>query len=467
MADNGTGAATGAAAGTRDQWGSKLGFILAAAGSAVGLGNIWKFPYITGENGGGLFVIIYLICIGLVGLPIMIGEIMVGRASQRSPVPAFEELGGKKIWGLIGWMGVATGFILLSYYSVIAGWAFAYIKLAVTNAFADQTPEQIGGIFSALAGSVSQSTLWHFLFMGLTVAVVLGGVQKGIERGARILMPALFFMMLILVIDGMTQKGFGSAAEFIFAPNTDKLTGAGVLEALGHSFFTLSLGMGALITYGSYLGRKDDIVLASGAISLMDTAVALMACLVMFPVIFSYGMEPGAGPGLVFISMPVAFSQMTGGAILAVVFFVLLLFAALTSAISLLEVVVATFIDKFGWDRKKATIGLGIAIFVFGVPSAGADKDLFPFWQEWFGRSWLDSFDYVVSNWFLPLGGLAIAVFAGWVMPKTATREQFTEGTKLAGLYGGWLFLVRYVAPLAIILVFLYSIKVIPAAWLK
>ncbi len=450
----------------RGQWGSRLGFVLAAAGSAVGLGNIWKFPFITGMNGGGLFVLVYLVCIALVGLPIMIGEIMIGRAAQTSPVPAFEALGHRRAWALVGWMGVVTGFILLSYYSVIAGWACDYVWLAVQGSFANSTPDSVQALFGQVSGSIGRSIVWTVVFMALTIAIVAGGVAKGIEKAAKVMMPTLFVLLLVMLADATTQPGFGEAVEFIFAPNGDKFSAAGALEALGHSFFTLSLGMGALITYGSYLSRRDDMIVASGTISILDTAVALLACLIMFPIIFSFGMGPQAGPGLVFISMPIAFGQMAGGTLFALAFFVLLVFAALTSAISLLEVVAATVIDRFGWSRTKAVLATGSAITIFAIPSAFGDRHLFAGWPAIAevllapegARSWLGFWDHYVSNLLLPLGGLLVAIFVGWVIPKTVSREQFASGTRWGGLYPAWSFAIRYIAPLAIVLVFLNSL---------
>jgi neurotransmitter:Na+ symporter, NSS family len=450
----------------RGHWGSRLGFILAAAGSAVGLGNIWKFPYITGENGGGLFVLLYLGCIAVVGLPVMIAEVMVGRSTQRAPVGAYTALSrGNPVWALVGWMGVVTGLIILSYYSVVAGWVAEYVRLAIVEGFAGKTPEAISAMFGDLAGSAGRSVLWHAVFMIMTVGIVIGGVRGGLERGARILMPLLFLFMIVMVVDGIAQPGFGEAAAFLFKPNLDDFSAGGALEALGQSFFSLSLGMGALITYGSYLRRDDDIVAASGTISLLDTGVAVMSCLIMFPILFSAGLDPAGGPGLVFQSMPIAFSQMSIGWIIGLVFFALLLFAALTSGISLLEVVVSTVIDQLGWSRVKATLSVGAFIFLLGLPSAAGE--LLPWWQDVFGKSFFDSFDYVATNWLLPLGGLLIAVFVGWFVPSSYTREQFVTGSKLGGLYPGWLFLIRYVVPVAILLVFAYSVGIIPSEWLR
>ena len=331
----------------RGQWGSRLGFVLAAAGSAVGLGNIWKFPYITGENGGGLFVAIYLVCILLVGAPIMVAEILLGRATQQSPVKAFEAVSGRgTMWQLVGLMGVITGFVILSYYSVVAGWSLHYVMLSVLGTFNGMEAEAIGQVFNDVYASPGINLGWHVVFMIVTVGIVYTGVGKGIEAAAKILMPALFVLMGVLLVDAFFQPGFGAAFDFLFKPHTDKLTAAGVLEALGHSFFTLSLGMGAMLTYGSYLQKSDDALAASGLITLLDTGVAIVACLILFPITFSFGMEAQAGPGLVFVSIPAALSKMTGGQLLSVAFFFMLFFAALSSGISLLEVVVSTIIDS-------------------------------------------------------------------------------------------------------------------------
>ena len=445
----------------REQWASRFGFILAAAGSAVGLGNIWKFPYITGENGGGLFVLIYLGCILLVGFPIMVAEVVIGRRTQRSPMAAFAELAGERSpWTVVGWLGVASGFVILSYYSVVAGWSLNYLLMSITDATAGKTPEEIGGLFDTLYASPYLNLFWHFIFMAATVGIVLGGVKQGIEKSCRILMPALFVILLILLVYGIftPNGGFIKAASFVFAPNLDKLSPAGVLEALGHAFFTLSLGMGAMLTYGSYLSKSDDVVKSSITIVALDTLIALMACMVLFPILFSNGQEPAAGPGLVFKALPTVFSQIPFGQPLAILFFVLLTFAALSSAISLQEVVSSSFMDKKGWSRAKATLLTGGIIFVFGVPSAlsGSGK-LVGAWADVFGKNFFDTMDYVASNWMLTLGGLTIAIYAGWFMPRDAVREEFTQGSTMGALYPLWIFLLRFVAPLAVLAVLLYK----------
>ncbi len=461
----------------RGHWSSKLGFILAAAGSAVGLGNIWKFPYITGENGGGWFVLIYLICIACVGLPIMTAEIFIGRSAQSSPVGAFRALSRPgSPWIGVGWLGVATAFVILSYYSVVAGWAMHYAWLAISGTFAHIAPDRIASIFATgdlsapgLYENAGLNLFWHVLFMGLTVAIVIGGIRGGVERWARILMPILFLFLLVLLGRAMTTDGFASALDFVFGPHSDKLTPAGVLEALGHSFFTLSLGMGAMITYGSYLKSDDDLVTTSITVSVLDTIIALVACMVLFPIIFSYGMEPSAGPGLVFVSLPIAFAQMPAGSFWASIFFVLLTFAALTSAISLLEVAVSYFIDEKGWRRSRATLLCGGVILVLGIPSAlsGGTEFFGAGFQsatgalgvkEGAGLNWFDFFDYLASNWMLPLGGLGIALFVAWRVGGEAREQAFRSGTRFGRLYWAWIHLLRYVVPIGVVLVFLNAI---------
>jgi len=282
----------------RSHWGSRIGFILAAAGSAVGLGNIWKFPYVTGENGGGIFVLIYLGCVILVGLPVMIAEILIGRSTQNSPVGAFKSLAGPRSpWVGMGWLSVLSAFVLLSFYSVVAGWSLHYAWLSISDQLAGLGPDNVAPVFGSLHASAGANLFWHLIFMGLTIAVVYGGVSKGVERWSRILMPALLIMMLVLLINSLTLDGFGKAFQFLFGFHQDKFTAGGALEALGQAFFSLSLGMGAMLTYGSYLRRRDDVVGASVTISALDTCIALVASLMLFPIIFSYGMEPAAGPG--------------------------------------------------------------------------------------------------------------------------------------------------------------------------
>ncbi len=718
----------------RAQWKSRFGFILAAAGSAIGLGNIWKFPYITGENGGGLFVLIYLACIALVGIPIMMAEIMIGRAAQKQPVGAFETLQGKKTpWGGIGWMGVAAGFIILSYYAVVAGWAMDFTLKSVVNftssietsaageaeafvmnadisdlremlvkdavqdalvpfataqrrtirpsewsAYAtrqqslyeaeqlwllqlatddadvmrgalvelelnhqmtpyeaeqiatlnpgvwreyqwyndaldavvqgvqidgllfesrteledflaetveaertdaesrllmgndalrekveaakvvqaqiDQRREELKAelteqfaamsdqeVINALRSRISlqhrmtldeetresidagqavqdridaeetrltaehtaavaemsdadviaetetlkrrelvfdqtqaaflstatdgwTSMLWTVLFMLITIMIVAAGISGGIERACGILMPTLFVMIVGMVIYGAFQPGFGRALDFVFRPDPSKLKASGVLEALGHAFFTLSLGMGAMITYGSYQSKKEGLLSESVMIAVLDTTVALLACLMIFPITFSYGQEPGAGPGLVFMSMPLAFAEIgAGGMLLGIIFFGLLVFAALTSAISLLEVVASYFIDQKGWSRMKAAWIMGLVILAFGIPSAFSMHPTFAMtgWEPGFGMNFFDTMDYLASNWMLPIGGLMISIYAGWVMPRRLQEAEVQDMPPL--FFQGWLLLVRFVAPALVLVVIAQKVGILDA----
>ncbi|MCP3902376.1 MAG: sodium-dependent transporter [Planctomycetes bacterium] len=452
---------------TRPQWGSRVGFILAAAGSAVGLGNIWKFPYITGENGGGWFVLIYLVCIAVIGLPIMMAEIFIGRTAQNSPVGAIRSLSRPgSPWIGVGWLGVLTAFVILSYYSVIAGWAMHYVFLSVEGGFAGLDKTQVDTIFAEFSADPMRSVFWHVLFMFITFAIVVGGVKRGVERSARILMPALCLMMVALVIHSIGSDGFKPALDFVFAPHNENFHwGPATLEALGHAFFTLSLGMGAMITYGSYLKRDDDLVTTSVTVCTLDTVIALLACMVIFPIIFTYGMEPDAGPGLVFKSLPLAFGKMAGGAIWATVFFLLLTFAALTSGISLLEVAASYFIDERGWSRFKASSICAAVILLMGVPTAlSAGTKLFGsgfaqmtsiVFGENNGKDWFGVFDYISSNWMLPLGGLFISLFVAWRVSGEARERGFKSGTKFDRMFWGWVFLLRFIVPFGVIAVFL------------
>lgn len=449
---------------TRAHWGSRFGFILAAAGSAIGLGNIWKFPYITGQNGGGLFVLVYLGCITLVGLPILTAEVLIGRMSQRAPVGAMRALSRPgSPWLSVGWLGAVTAFVILSYYSVVAGWCLQYVGWSISGKFSAIPVGEVPALFGALYTDVKTNVGLHVLFMAMTAGVVLGGIKGGVERASNILMPLLFVMFLVLLGYSTTLDGFEQAFRFVFSMNASALTPAGVLEALGHCFFSLSVGMGAMLTYGSYLGSKEDLPQSAIAIGVLDTAVALCACLVLFPITFTFGMEPAAGVGLVFKNIPLAFAQLPGGSLWATIFFILLFFAAFTSAISLMEVVVSTFIDELAWTRKTSVIVTAAVITVLGIPSAlGGSEGFFGRGlAEATGRNWFDWFDYVATNWMLPIGGLGIAVFAAWRVGDKTRHVAFAENSTLGRIwwfYKGWLTLLRYLVPLAVVAIFLNAV---------
>jgi NSS family neurotransmitter:Na+ symporter len=413
-----------------------LGFILATAGSAVGLGNIWKFPYMTFENNGGSFVLIYIITVLLVGFPIMMGEIIIGRSTQKSPVSAFLQL-KHPAWSTIGWLGILTGFVILSYYSVVAGWTIHYFIKCIGWSIQGFTPEIAGSLGDQFAAFLAKPHLqigYHALFMMFSVGVVIFGIENGIERLIRILMPVLLIIMILMVIVSIWSDGFSEAIAFLFKPSKIKPDAA--LEAVGHAFFSLSLGMGAIITYGSYMTRKESVPRAAAMVCFMDTLIALMACVIMFSLIFSLPeAERGqfsASIGVMFTSLPKLFYSMPGGAILSPLFFILVSFAALTSTISLLEVVVSFFIDHLKWSRVRATLLMGLVIFGFGCLSAlslGADPTLSN-WKPLAGKSTgvFDTLDYLAANWFLPVGGILIAVFTGWILKSDFTRKELEQG---------------------------------------
>lgn len=442
----------------RGLWSSRFGFIMASAGSAIGLGNIWKFPYITGMHGGGAFVLFYILCIFLVGIPIMLGEMVIGRHTRRNPVGAFRSLRGG-IWTVTGWLGVAAGFVILSYYCVVAGWTLDYLLLSLRGAFSGQNAAQVPGLFSKLLASDARQLFWHAVFMSSVVAIVLRGVSKGLEKANKIMMPLLFLILLFLAVYGVLSPGGAPALHFLFSPDWSKLTPLVLLEALGQALFSLSLGMGAMLTYGSYADDGTNLPAAACAISFMDTCVAILAGLAIFPIVFTYGMQAAGGPGLVFKTLPVVFSRMPAGTLFAALFFLLLVFAALTSAISLLEVVVAYYCDEKKWDRRRAALLIGFVIFLLGVPSAlsnGILKDIV-FIGE---RNFLDSVDFLASTVMLPLGGLLIAVYTGWALTTRVAKSEIEKGEVRFHLYPVWHFLIKYITPVLVALVFLNKIGV-------
>jgi neurotransmitter:Na+ symporter, NSS family len=442
----------------RALWASRLGFILAAAGSAVGLGNVWKFPYIAGNNGGGAFVLVYLVCIAIVGLPIMMAELMLGRHTRRDAVGAFVHLEGKRSpWLAAGWVSVGAAFLILSYYSVVAGWTLDYVFRSLAGNFSGQPAEAIEGMFGGLVGDGPRQILWHFVFILLCLGIVIGGVQKGIERWSKILMPILFALLVLLFVNGMLSQGAWQGITFMFRPDFHRLTADSVLEAMGHAFFTLSLGMAAMITYGSYLAKSEDLLAASLRVVILDTVIALMAGLAIFSVVFSVGMEPAAGPGLVFKTIPVVFSTLPGGYFLAVVFFLLLAFAALTSGISLLEAQVAYLIDERGWARKRATTFLAGLAFVVGIPTALSYNSLAG-WKLLGDLVFFDSVDLLASNYLLPISGLLISLYVGWFWSGAEEKEELIAGG--AGwVYPAWHFLIRFVSPAAVAVVLFFKAR--------
>ncbi len=438
----------------RGQWGSRIGFILAAAGSAVGLGNIWRFPYITGQSGGAAFVVIYLLCVALICLPYLFAELVLGRYTQKNPVGAVRAIRPGSSWVLVGGLCVLTGIFILSYYAVIAGWTFGYIFKNLLFAHLD---------FGDFIASPWIVIPLFALFLGLTMLVVFGGVEKGIERWAKVLMPLLILLMLVLIVRGVTLPGAEAGLAFYLKPDFSKVTGEVVVAALGQAFFSLSLGMGAMITYGSYLSKREDVVVAGSYVALFDTLIALMAGFMIFPAVFATGHDPASGPALVFIVLPEIFQTLPLGNLIGALFFLLLSIAALTSTVSLLEVVVAYFVDERRWSRKRSVWTVGALTFLIGLPSALSQGTVAGLSNmDWlFGadgllgqHDFLSIMDAIWGNLSLALGALLISIFVGWVWGADRAAEELRRGSRVsAGLLRGWQFFVRYVCPVVIFII--------------
>ncbi|MEM1230863.1 MAG: sodium-dependent transporter [Pseudomonadota bacterium] len=440
-------------------WSSRWLFVLAAAGSAVGLGNIWKFPYIAGENGGGAFVLVYLGCVLLVGLPIMMAEVLLGRAGRESPINTMRkhtrEFGRSKFWLLIGWMGVLAGFLILSYYAVIAGWALYYIYLMASGAFDGVTPEVASGTFNSFLANPWELLLWHTVFMIITVYIVGRGVIKGVETAIRWFMPLLLLLLLVLLGYGFQSSGFDEGLEFMFGLNWESLSPDAVLIAMGQAFFTLSLGMGAIMAYGAYVPKDTSIASTVFTIAMLDTFVAVAAGLAIFPIVFANGLEPGQGPGLMFVTVPLAFGQLPLGALFGTLFFVLVSFAAITSAISLTEPALAYLVEEYNAKRRRVAISLGVICWVLGVGSVLS----FNHWADLHivgELTFFDFVDYVSQNIMLPLGGLLIALFAAWAVPKRLIGEQL--GISSGFGHALWKVLAGLLAPAGVAVVFAYTL---------
>ncbi len=516
----------------REQWSSNLGFVLAAAGSAIGLGNIWKFPYITGENGGGAFVLVYLLCIAAVGVPVMLCEMTLGRRTQRNPVGAFRQLTPpssavahligfgmvltgvfllafhrtgwavlalllgacvfRYSWRVVGAVGVLAGFAILSFYSVVAGWTLGYVWKGATRQLDFADVHAASASFDQFLLDPSWGVGCHLVFIVLCALIVWRGVRGGIERWSKILMPMLFLILLVLIVRGVTLPGALAGVRFYLTPDFSRINTNTILVALGHAFFSLSLGMGAIITYGSYLRRDQNLFVSTLSVAALDTLVALMAGLAIFPAVFAQGFGPDAGPGLVFKVLPTVFAHIPGGPLWVTLFFLLLSVAALTSGISLLEVVTAYFVDERKWTRPQATWIFALVIFLLGSLCAVSVTD----WQalEWMQRGlvrvfgatkgcFFDVVDHVASNWLLPLGGLFISLFVGWIWGTRHAVEEIRRGSHnfgdvhlmslLAGLKDDpshnaeihvvtlasvWGLFIRFISPVAVLIAFLNAI---------
>ncbi|MCP5504900.1 MAG: sodium-dependent transporter [Chlamydiales bacterium] len=439
----------------REHWTGRIGFLMAAIGSAIGLGILWKFPYTVGENGGGLFLLSYFICLIIVGIPIFIAEIILGRSSQRAAVGAYEAHDKKEAgWKVTGWFGVLASFLIMSFYSVIAGWGMSYILMSLNGFYQNLSGDEVAKAYDSLSTSGDISLFWHFLFTLITTAIVISGVRKGIERWAKIMTKILLILLLLLFLYTLTLSGFGKAAQFIFHPNPADFKLSSAIEALGLAFWTLSIGQGIMISYGSYMKRSDSVVQMCGIVAFSVIVVAILAALMIFPVVFTFGLEPQAGPGLIFQTLPYLFAQLPGSLVLSTMFFTLFVFTALTSAIPLIEVVATNIMELKNISRMKAAIMVGSATFIFGIPSAFANSSaVFPDWAAIYGMNFLKTIDSLVSIWIIPVGGLLSAIFVGWVMDKKIAREEFVFGTKLAYLFRPWRFFLRWIVPLTILII--------------
>ncbi len=437
----------------RAQWGSNFGFIMAAAGSAVGLGNLWKFPYLAGKNGGGAFVLIYLLIVIFIGFTIMLGEMAIGRHTQLSSYNAYQKI--NKNWAFIGGLGVLAGFIILSFYSVVGGWVLNYMFKTVIGGIPTDTAAYFGSFISDPVLPI----FWHLVFMAVTAIIVFKGIGGGIEKSCKFMMPALFIILVIICIRSVTLPGAAAGIAFYLTPDFSKITAGAVVAALGQVFFSLSLGMGCIITYGSYLGKDENLSKNSLIVPFLDTLVALLAGFAILPAVFAFGFEPGAGPGLMFITLPQVFAKMPLGTLFGFMFFVLVLFAALTSSISLLEVTVAYMQDQHKWARTKSVIVLSTIMFLMGVPASLS----MGIWSGFliFGKNIFDFLAFS-SDIILPVGGLLMCIFIGYVWGIDKAVDEITNGGKISfKLKGLFTIMIKYIAPLAVVAVFLNALGVL------
>ena len=443
---------------TRGNWGSKMAFILAASGSAIGLGNIWRFPMKVGENGGAIFVLVYIIGVAFIGFSVMLAELIIGRHTKKNPVGAIDSIKPRTPWKLIGFLGVLTGIFILSYYSVVAGWAVGYLIKAAAGSFrGDVTSEMTDRIFTQFTSDPLLVIVFFAVMIGLTTLIISKGVKGGIERWTKILMPALFVLITVLAVRALTLPGAGKGISFYLKPDFSLLNGKVILFALGQAFFSLSLGMGTMITYGSYISKKDNLVSSAGWVCFFDSMIAFLAGIIIFPTLFAIpGIAPTEGPSLVFKVLPLIFTKIPGGYLFGILFFVLLSIAALTSTISLLEVPVAYLVDERNWSRRKASWAMGFLAFGLGIPSA----------LSFGGWAWLTKLnvftwvDFIFGNISLAVGALLICIFIGYVWGARRALEEVAFGCPRFRLHSLWVFSVKYLSPLAILFI-LYFIKTI------
>ena len=433
--------------------------------AAVGLGNIWKFPYVAGVSGGGAFVLVYLGAVFLVAVPILMAEVLVGRRGRHSPPIAIASVAAESKlssrWSLAGWMGIAVAVLILSFYSVIAGWATAYVFDAAAGTFTGLDSDAVGAHFGALLSSPLRLAFWHGAFMAFAVFISARGLQQGVERAVTVLMPLLFFMLLVMIGYSVVEGDLAAGLTFLFAPDFSKITGEVVLVAVGQAFFSISVGMGLMMAYGAYLPREVSIARSAVVIAGADTLVAMLAGIAIFPIVFANGLDPGEGPGLIFVTLPIAFGQMPGGVLFGTIFFVLLTFAAVTSAIAVLEPIVAWVQEYYRVRRWRIAVYVGLVGWVLGLGTVFS----FNLWADWrplgflatfADKTFFDLLDYATVNLLIPLGGVLISVFVGWRMARSAVLDEL--GMVDGAAFKVWLFLLRVVAPLAILGVFITNL---------
>lgn len=444
----------------KEQWASKIGFILSSAGAAIGLGAIWKFPYMTGMNGGGAFFLLFIAFTLIIGLPILIAEFIIGRGAQAEAVSAYQKLAPPRTpWRFIGHWGVAGAFILMSFYSVVGGWVLTYSIISIPGLIIHDTANY-ADLFSTVTGSPWITLLGHLLFILINIVVVSFGVKDGIEKSSKILMPLLFIFFIILVIRSVTFEGAMEGLRFFLQPDFSKLNAENILYALGQSFFSLAVGVSVMVTYSSYLEKDVSLPASAGYVSIMNIFVSLLAGLAIFPVVFAFGLEPTEGPGLLFIVLPEAFAQMPFGELFLSLFLLLFLFAVLTSSFSMLEIITAAFTEKKQRSRKKIAIIAGMLVFITGIPAALSSSSLAD--VTIFGKTFFDASDFLVSNIIMPGGCLFISLFIGYTMDKQLIYKEFNYGNNLGDtMYSIWYQLIRWLAPITIIIVFLGSIGII------
>ncbi len=442
----------------RGAWGSKIAFVFAAAGSAIGLGNIWRFPMVVGQNGGALFVLVYILAVALIGFAVMLAELAIGRYSRKNPVGAFEFIKPGSLWKFIGYFGILTAVCILSYYAVIAGWSAGYlIKMATGSFSTGVTSELSDTIFTEFSADPIQGILFFLMMIGITTLIVSKGIKGGIERWTRILMPILFILIVFLAIRALTLPGAREGISFYLKPDFSQLSGKLVLFALGQAFFSLSLGMGIMVTYGSYISKSDNLVTSAGWVCFFDSLIAFLAGVIIFPTLFAIpGIAPTAGPGLVFKVLPLIFSKIPGGILFGTLFFCLFSIAALTSTISLLEVPVAYFVDERSWSRKKAAVLVGLFVFCLGIPSALSSGGMAFFTKI----NLISNMDFIFNSVFLPIGAFLICLFLGYVWGVKNAAQEILSGNPRFKLRPLWSFSVKFLSPIAILII-LYFIKTI------